>query len=398
MISLRHVGSWARETFWLLPAVCVAAAILLSLLLPNVHLPAGRSLLFAGGPESARSVLSSITSAMITMTGLVFSVTIVALQLAAGQFSSRIMRDFLSDRVVQVTFGTFVATFTYAIIMQGSVLGVTGGSNPVVPQVGMTVAFALVMVSIALFVVYINRIANSIRVANIVTRIGVRTRATIDIRYPTQASAQACPTPIGPPSRYVTAPRPGVIVSVNEQALVDLAARGRSVLVLVPRIGDYLPTGARIFAVHGDAPGDEMLLRHVAFDTERTYEQDVAFGFRELVDVAERALSPAVNDPTTAAQAIDVLHDLLRRIGQRPPPGRHHLDRAGQLRLLADRYTFSDLLELALEEIAHYGFHDVQTPRRLQALLIDLQGCALPEYQPAITHWRAALGSPPQTH
>lgn len=137
------------------------------------------------------------------------------------------------------------------------------------------------------------------------------------------------------------------------------------------------------------------LLRHVAFDTERTYEQDVAFGFRELVDIAERALSPAVNDPTTAAQAIDILHDLLWRLGERPIPAGHHLDRAGQLRLLADLYTFGDLLDLALEEIAHYGSRDIQTPRRLQALLIDLQGCALPQYQPAIARWRGALRTSP---
>lgn len=397
VISVRHIGTWARETFWLIPAVCVVAAIVLGLLLPDVHLPAGRSLLFAGGPESARSVLSSITSAMITMTGLVFSVTIVALQLAAGQFSSRIMRDFLSDRVVQLTFGTFVATFTYAIIMQGSVRGTTGGPDPVVPQLGMTVAFALVMVSIALFVVYINRIANSIRIANIAARIGVRTRATIDIRYPAQAPPEEGAVPIGPPSRYVTTHNPGVIVSVNEQRLVELATQAESVLVLVPRIGDYLPAGARIFAVYGEDLSDDALLRHVAFDTERTYEQDVAFGFRELVDIAERALSPAVNDPTTAAQAIDILHDLLRRLGERPPPTRHHPDRAGQLRLLANPYTFGDLLDLALEEIAHYGSHDIQTPRRLQALLIDLQGCALPQYQVAIARWRDALGSPPPT-
>lgn len=133
---------------------------------------------------------------MITMTGLVFSVTIVALQLAAGQSSSRVMRDFLRDRVIQWTFGVFVATFSYAMVLQRDARGVSGGAHVAVPQLGMSLAFVLVLASVALFVGYINRIANSIRVANIVARIGARTRATITARYPLNAPAAPPPHPM----------------------------------------------------------------------------------------------------------------------------------------------------------------------------------------------------------
>ncbi|MGI8761096.1 MAG: DUF2254 domain-containing protein [Jatrophihabitantaceae bacterium] len=395
VVSATHLRVRARQAFWLIPTGCVAVALLLALGLPELdaYTHAHTALLFPGGPDAARSFLSSITTAMISMTGLVFSITIVALQLAAGQFSSRVMRDFLRDRVIQLTFGVFVATFTYSMVLQRSVRGSSSGGPVTVPQLAVSVAFVFVLGSVALFIVYINRIANSIRVANIVDRIGTRTRATLDTRYPLDGAPAAPPPPTSPPDRYLSCPRPGVIVSINESALVARAERSGSVLVLLPRVGDYVPAGARLIAVHGAVGSEADLLRHIAFDTERTYEQDVAFGFRELVDIAERALSPAVNDPTTAAQSIDVLHDLLRRLAIRPAPVGGHVDAAGRLRLLTPRYEFADLLDLALEEIAHYGRGDVQTPRRLHAMLADLHDVARPEYRPAITGWLQAVTS-----
>lgn len=134
--------------------------------------------------------------------------------------------------------------------------------------------------------------------------------------------------------------------------------------------------------MHGHCPDD--LERHVSFDTERTHEQDIAFGFRQLVDIAERALSPAVNDPTTAAQAIDHLHDLLRRIVTRPTPSGQFVDVDGSLRLVTRTSAFADLLHLAMEEIVHYGGQDPQTRRRLEAMLADLRDAALPRHCDAV--------------
>lgn len=385
-VSATHVRARARQTFWLVPAGCVLVALALALGLPqlDVRLHTAR-VLFPGGPESARSFLSSVTTAMISITALVFSITIVALQLAAGQFSSRVMRDFLRDWTIQFTFGVFVATFTYAMVLQRSVRG-TSDSSGFVPQVAVTAAFVFVLISVAIFILYINHIANAIRVANITARIGTETRAVIDARYPHTAGPDAPPAPAGPPDRIVASPdaRPGVIVSINETALITLASRTHTVIALIPHTGNFLPVGAPLFAVYGEGLEDEQLLRHVAFDTERTYEQDALFGFRELVDIAERALSPAVNDPTTATQAIDILHDLLRRLATRPAPAGRHTDSEGNLRLIVPVHTFPDFLILALEEIQHYGAHDVQVPRRLRTMLTDLATVAMPAYQPLL--------------
>jgi uncharacterized membrane protein len=176
------------------------------------------------------------------------------------------------------------------------------------------------------------------------------------------------------------------------------------VLVLVPRVGDYVPVGAPLIAIHADpelsrgdpGAGAELILGAVALDTERSMEQDLAFGFRQLVDIAERALSPGVNDPTTAVQAIDVLHDLLRALATRTLPAGCWRDGDGQVRLVVPQYQFADFLDLAAGEIWHYGAGAAQVPGRLAAMLDDLHIAALPAYRPAIAAWsrRVADGQP----
>lgn len=171
-----HFGAlliWSRNTFWLVPAACVAMALVLALVLPRLEDLIPSALLFPGGPEGARSVLGSIATSMISITGLVFSITIVALQLVAGQFTSRVMRDFLRDRLIQWTLGIFVATFTYALALQRSVQG-TSETGAFVPALGVTVAFLLVLLSVGSFIAYIHHIANAIRIASIAIGSAVR--------------------------------------------------------------------------------------------------------------------------------------------------------------------------------------------------------------------------------
>ena len=203
-----------------------------------------------------------------------------------------------------------------------------------------------------------------------------------------------------------------MLVSLDHRRLASLAAERGCVLRLAVRIGDHLPEGGDLFQVQG-GPGwrgpdgedqdqdDERewrtaLGRHVAFDTERTMEQDAAFGFRQLVDIALQALSPAVNAPTTAAQVIDELHDLLRRLVTRPPPGDCCHDDDGRLRLVVPQYDIGGYLRLAIEEIWHYGHGSPQIPSRLRRMLDDLHSVARPEYRPAIEAWRSRLREPDQ--
>ncbi len=404
MVSLERVRDELRSAFWLVPAACVVTAIGVAVGLVALDQALGSvspGVLFPGPPSGARSFLSSITQAMIAFTGLVFSITIVVLQLTSGQFSPRVLRAFVRDRAIQFALGVFISTFVYAIVVQRAVTG-TDGHHPFVPRIAVTGAFALVLASVALFIFYIHHVANMVRVATIVASLGAESRALLRCRYPASEPAAGPPPDLAPAARIIAAPRPGVLVSVNEKALTDLAERMSCVVVMAARVGDFLPEGAPLLRIHKDgaraedvpAIDEPRLLAAVAQDTERTMEQDLAFGFRQLVDIAERALSPAVNDPTTACQALDVLHDLLRRLAVRHlPSGRLH-GADGSLRLVVPQYGFADFVDLAVREIWRYGSDAAQVPGRLSAMLADLSAAALPEYLPVLRQWAETIGGP----
>jgi len=296
-------------------------------------------------------------------------------------------------------------TFVYAMVVQRAVRG-TAGRDAFVPRIAVTVAFVFVLASVGLFIRYIDHIANIIRAATIVTYIGQLSRSVLERRYPRDIVEAPALDPLPEAGRTVPAPHPGVVVLVNEPVLVTLAAAADAVVALVPRVGDFVPGGGALFTVHLDtgqsendvaalAQLDKRLLGEVALATEPTMEQDLAFGFRQLVDIAERALSPAINDPTTAAQTLDVLHDLLRRLATRHLPEGRFTGPDGRLRLVVPQYGFADFLEVAIGEIWRYGSDAAQIPARINVLLTDLASAALPEHRGAVDRWITLVGHGP---
>jgi uncharacterized membrane protein len=403
MVSFERLRDELRSTFWVVPAACVVVAVGAAIGLIALDRALGSvspGVLFPGPPSGARSFLSSITQAMIAFTGLVFSITIVVLQLTSGQFSPRVLRAFLRDRTIQFALGVFVSTFVYAMVVQRDVSG-SVGHQPFVPRIAVTGAFALVLASVGLFIFYIHYIANMIRVATIITNLGIESRELLERRYPTDYPSAVMESDLGPTARTVGAPRLGVLVAINEAALIGLAAQADCVMVLAVRVGDFLPEGAPLVWIHSKRDGsvtdidENRLLSAVAQDTERTMEQDLAFGFRQLVDIAERALSPSTNDPTTACQAIDALHDLLRRLCTRPLPSGQLCDQDGSLRLVVPQYSFADFVDLAVQEIWRYGSDAAQVPARLTSMLTDLSAAALPEHLPVLQRWSRRIETAP---
>ena len=390
MVEVVAVVAWlnrARNGFWFLPAVCAVLAVLLGLVVTGLDQAFAGALpfLFAGGSDGARSLLSSITSSMISFTGLVFSITIVVLQLTSSQFSPRVLRTLLQDRTSQLALGVFVATFLYAMTVQRSVRGGDGDTQEFVPQLGVTLAYGFVLLSVALFIRYIHHIANAIRAVSIITSVADEARGVID-GWP-EPAPEPPPPPSGTPQRRLSTPAPGVVITIDTKRLVRAAEAADVVFVLVPHPGDFVCTGAEIIDVYGAAADDideETVVPALALDRERTMDQDAAFGFRQLIDIAERALSPGVNDPTTAVQAMDQLRDLLRLIAGRRLPDGLFCDSAGRLRVVVPQLDFADYLDLAIDEIAHYGENSLQVRAHLAHLLRDLRNVARPEYKPAV--------------
>lgn len=378
--------------FWVVPALCACAAVGLGAGLvaanyaffPGVKGP----YLFQGPPSAARSYLGSIVTAMISLTGMVFSLAFVAVQLSSGQYSPRVLQLYLRDRIIRFTFGVFVATFIYALVVQQTVK-----PDAEVPRVAVTVAFVLVFASAGLFMLYIGRVAYMMRASTIIAEVAHQCRKVIELYYPTGRAQHHDVGQLPAPERLVAAPQPGSVITVKESDLAKEAARAGCVVVLRHRVGDFVPEGATLFAVYG-RPDDsdrvvERMWKQVELGTERTMAQDLAFGFRQLIDIIEKALSPSVNDPTTACQALDALHDLLRRLVIREPVSEAVCGPDEVVRLKIPRYQFADLLDSTLRETCRYGSDAAQVPDRVERMLADLADAARPEHQAAVRRWMA---------
>ncbi len=398
---LRRAWSRLVSGYWFIPGGVVvgASAVALGLLELDARLVAdSRNIGFTGGPESARALLSSIASSMLTLTALVFSVTIVVLQLASGQFSPRVLRTFLRDRRSQTTLGVFLATFLYALIVLRAVRGDGGTVDRFVPGISVGVSFALVVVSVAFFVQYIHNITTSIRVIEIIDRISKETAAAIERIHPADLqSGDGGVSSLPAPKATICAATRGVVTSVNVDRLFRIAERADVCLAVVPRVGDFVATGMPLVDVHGDGDGegegvdDDAVRGAISLAKERQLDEDPAFGFRQLVDIAERTLSPGVNDPTTAVQCLDHLHDLLRRLAHRPLPPRVTRTSEQRVRVVLPRPTWEDYVALAVDEIRHWGAGSLQVHRRIGALLDDLAAAVAPERAAVVAGRRRLL-------
>ena len=376
-----------RSGLWFIPAVSALVAVITAIVVIAIDAAIGPSeqtwFAFRGGPSSAQLALTVIAGAVLSFTAVVFSITILVLQLASSQFSPRVLRAFLQDRGSKVALGGFIATFLFAIIVLMAVRDGGPGREAFVPGDAVTLAFAQVFATIVAFVYYANHIAHSIRVVNIIESVARETRQAIDDNFP--VDGPEAPTdvepPSGPPVQVIRTGVAGVLTGIDVDDLIAVASHHDCVLRLVPVVGDYLPGGAVVFEVHGGEgnvrPAEA--LRHVGLGVERTMYQDVSFGFRQLIDIAEKALSPAINDPTTAVQSIDRIHDLLRRLAVRPMPSGFLLSNSGRLRVVVSAPRWSDFVSLGFAEIRQFGGRSMQVDRRLRAALLDLLEVAPPD-------------------
>ena len=399
MSRLEHLQERLRLSLWFVPGVFAIAAVLLAFGLVAVDraLKDEPAYVLGGTAEGARNVLSTIAQSMLTFTGLVFTVTMLVLQLASSQLSPRVMRTFLRDRGNQVVLGLFVATFVFTLLVLREVRSEAEGVTRFVPGFAVWAAFVLLLGSVAAFIWYIDHMAHSIRASTVIQSIWRETVDAIDRMYPADwdpARAGLEEPDLRRPDAVIESRHAGVIVGVDTDALLSLAKERDGVLAIVHPIGDFVVDGGAVAIGSGrwDDEASDAVLDAISIAGERTMNQDVAFGIRQLVDVAVRALSPGTNDPTTAVQVLDRIDDILRRLVGRPYPSAvKTLD--GEVRLVVPTPSFEDHLSLGLDEIALAGRDQIQIKARLDTLLDGLESVASPGRIDAVRRRRRALSA-----
>lgn len=330
-------------------------------------------------PSTASSVLSSIVGAMVALLGFVVTIGILVVQQATGTLSPRYMRLWYRDRLQKAVLATFTGTFSFAFSLLRSI------ETDFVPDLGVTLAGAAVAVSLVLLLMYLNRFIHNLRpvaIAALVARAGRRVIRQGALMVESGALDRAEPPGAsrGPVTRVLCGTG-GALQGFAPERLAALAERYDCFVVLTHPVGDFVPPGVTLFEVHGATPPPPRELTGlVALGVERTIEQDPAFGLRILVDIAIRALSPAVNDPTTAVQVLNHIEAFLHTLGRLELSGRYTLrDARGVPRLQVPGRSWEDFLQLAVTEIREYGAGSLQVCRRLRALFDGLLAAGLPE-------------------
>jgi uncharacterized membrane protein len=383
-----------RATSWGIPALYAAVALAAGLVFPRFESRLFPGLVSPLSVSTATAIYSSIASGMIALTGIVFSLTFVMVQFSATAYSPRLVLWIARDPVMSHALGVFTATFLYAI---AALAGVDRGGSGSVPSVSAWVEVALLLASVGMFVALINRIG-LLQINRMLVFTGDQGRKVVATIYPLLTQAAAGPgmgdfRSLPRSQTLVHHGRPRSIQAVDIAAMVKVASASGGVIQMVAAVGDTLVESIPLLHVRGTrAPLDENTLRRaIVLGDERTFEQDPKYAIRLLVDIAIKALSPAINDPTTAVQALDQIEDLLLRLGQRHLDIGKYRDSAGTLRLVLPFPTWDDLLRLAFDEICAYGATSVQVMRRMNALVADLIVAVPDERRPALMHWDGRL-------
>jgi uncharacterized membrane protein len=382
-------SAWRREALrtnlWLVPTVEIALAIALfagtyaldraaydgSLALP--------SFVISGTADAARQILTATAAAAITVVTLVFSITIVTLTLASTQFGPRMLRNFIRDWITQFTLGSFVATFVYAILALVSIG--SAGHGEFVPHLSITVTMALMVADVLVLVVFIDHIAKSIQLPQVIAGIAGDLSRAIDAESENPVAGDLRSGPslsetlvrLDEDSGVVRAPSSGYLQYVSLNTLIDISSRGHAVIRLLHRPGHFVVEGEPLAKVWpaAAAPGVARALGGAhATGPHRTLTQDLSFAVDQLVEIAIRALSPAVNDTFTALACIDWLGDGLGKIAARWRPVTVHRDATGQVRVITVTVSFQRLVERAHDKIR-------QASRGMPAVMIrQLDGLA----------------------
>jgi uncharacterized membrane protein len=375
--------SYVKSALWIVPLLAVALEMAMTRVVHRIgiwlHATTGFLELSMAG---AQVLLQTIITMTLSFTVFTFGSLLVAIQVASGQYTPRIIATtLLRDNAIRYTVGLFIFTMLFA-------LKALNRMDTTVHQFSTWVAALFGLVSLVAFLFLIDYAARLLRPISLVDRIGKQGIAVLEDVYPNVIKDPHDTIPsqqeIGrPPDRVVNhRGKSAIILAVNLEALVTAARTWNGIIEFVPYVGDFVAGGEPLFRLYGgtSAIDEGKLQGAVAFGAERTIEQDATFAFRVLVDIAIKALSKAINDPTTAVVAIDQLHRLLRVVGQRHLRVEQIRDGTGQVRVIFRTPNWEDFVHLAFSEIRYYGAENIQIARRLRAMIENLMK-TLPEFR-----------------
>ncbi len=385
--QLRH---YVANSVWILPVLGTAAALGAVRLLDAVEPAPGPSP--PVDAAAALAVLGTMASAMFTAVVFVCSALLVAVQLASAQLTPRVIAVVFRDPVTKFSLTLLVFTFTLALATLVRI-------KSSVPLISGYVAAYGSLASLGVFFYLIDHLGKALRPSGVLRVVASYGSQVIEGVYPRRLGGpqgngppEAGGVPAGEPGATVRSCKEGVVLAFDREGLVRLATASDAVIEMVPQVGDYVAAGDPLFRVYsgGTTVKAEALCQSIAVGQERTLEQDPAFAFRVLVDIASKALSPAINDPTTAVLALDQIHHLLRTVGNRDLSTGRVTDAAGRLRLVYRTPDWEDFVYLAVTEIRLFGGESIQVARRLHALLENLVA-TLPESRGVLLRRELAL-------
>jgi len=374
------------NSLWLIPMLFAVAGAGLALIALAIDSATDYDLIpqaLTGPPEVAQAMLTTFIAALVTLISIVLTVITVAVQLAMQQFSPRIVRPLLKDRRNQCMVGLFGATLVVSLIVAPQAYGHKAGSGPGLPGLSILTAEVLMLASVIALILYVHQAGQSMRVGGLIDLVGDQTRDMVRATYP---------EPDSPPADVagddvIASAEPGAVYGIEYDALVEEARRAGVALELVPGMGDFVAGGAPLVRIHGDGGSrlDRRKIRRLVWlGGERSHDDDPAYGFRKLVDIAERGLAAPFEDPTTSVMALDRIHDLLRMLVGRDFPDGRYLDDAGELRLSVPVVGWDDYVWLAFTEIRIAGAGSPQIPRRIRSAIEDLLEIAPPDRRPPL--------------
>jgi uncharacterized membrane protein len=375
-----------HSSYWFVPTLMAAIAIVLAVVMLTLdrhgyYGPLEKwGWIYTGGPDGARAVLSAVAGSMISVTATAFSITIVALQLAASNFGPRLLRNFMQDTGNQVVLGTFIATFIYSLL----VLRVIRGEdyNIFVPQMSVTLGILLGIVSIGVLIFFIHHASTIIQVSNVIAEVSADLDRIIEQMFPKnfghfreehKRRVAEIPTNFDSESCEITATGSGYLQAIDSEKLMKIACKHDLLLSLKTRPGKFVIQGNVLATVwHKDRLNRKLakqIIDAFSLGKERNEQQDVEFPIDQLVEIALRAISPAVNDPFTAIRCIDRLAAGLSRLAQIDFPSPYRYDSDDNLRVIVETLTFAELTDAAFNQIRLYSSQDrAVTLRLLEAI------------------------------